>query len=170
MRAPLTDESLSLDPIIEVDQSSNTERALTVEATLFYADRASKRKSEIDQLAATISQRQDRLCLINDLICDLNHLPNNQKDVDLSQHPQIQEKLQVLKELGANISMDKILERDSLIETLHLTSDSWHKINENERQKIEIFMRELHTIFGMLKNLEGNEKQAKRAAILAMKG
>ena len=148
--------------------------AITPEFMAFYAKRASDTKTKIDKLGSEISQRQDKMRLINDLIAEINNLTDAKQNLDISKHPEIQEKLRVAKELGVKLNLGKTkfdsMERDRLIENLHLQGDSWDKENKNQTQKMDILVKELDRIMMLLKEVQKNENQAKRGATAGIKG
>ena len=121
--------------------------AISPEALKFYAERYREEKEKVDRLAAETHQRQDKLRLINDLICAINNLTDNNNALDLSKNPALQEQLRVAKELGANINADKLtfnpIERDRLIQNLQLKTDEWDKDNRTQTQKMEILVKDL---------------------------
>jgi chromosome segregation ATPase len=143
--------------------------AITPEALLYYAQRASEMKTEIDKLGAEVSQRQDKLRMINDLIADINNATDATQCLDLTQHPEILEKIRVAEQLGVKIIVAKLhyssMERDRLIGNLHLCGDNWDKLNKNITQKMEIRIKELDRIMMLLKDIQKNEKQAVQGAL-----
>lgn len=148
--------------------------AITPEVFKFYAQRANEAKDKIDRLGAEIHQRQDKMRLINDLICDINNLTDDKNELDISQNLELQEKLRVAKELGANINADKLkftpIERDRLIQNLNLKAEEWDKSNRTETQKMEIHVKELDRIMMMIKEVQKGEDRPKRSATAGMKG
>jgi hypothetical protein len=169
-----TEEPL-IDPSLTISTMSNgLEPALTPQVMAFYATRAADTKTKIDQLGAEISQRQDKMRFINDLIADINTLTDSKKCLDLSKHPEIQEKLRVAKEMGININVDKVKfnseERDGLIQNLHLKGKNWDDENKTQTQKMDIYIKELDRVMMLLKEFQKSESQSKRGALAGIKG
>ncbi len=148
--------------------------AITPQVMLFYAQRGADMKSKIDQLGAEISQRQDKMRLLNELIAAINNLTDDKNGLDLSKNLDIVEKLRVLKELGVTIPEGKLkfssTERDRLVENLHLHGDSWDKENKTQTQKMEICIKELDRVMMLLKECQKCENQGKRGATAGIKG
>lgn len=148
--------------------------ALTSEITKFYVLRASDRKHKIDSLAAEIYQRQDKIRLINDIISEINCLTDEKNSLDISQNGELLEKLKIAKELGVKIKDDQVkfnaIERDRLIENLHITTDSWDKENRYQIQKIEIHVKELDRLMMLLKDIDRKEDQTKRPILAGIRG
>jgi len=148
--------------------------AITPEVYKFYANQATKMKNKIDQLAAEVHQRQDKMRLINDLICEINNLTDEKNEIDFSQNPELQEKLRIAKELGANINADKLkfnsVERDRLVQNLQLKAEEWDKENRTQTQKMEIHVKELDRIMLMIKEVQKCEDRPKRSATAGIKG
>ena len=148
--------------------------AITPEVFKLYAQRANETKEKIDRLAAEIHQRQDKMRLINDLICDINNLTDDKHELNLSQNLDLQEKLRIAKELGANINAEKLtyspVERDRLLQNLNLKAEEWDKTNRTETQKMEIHVKELDRIMMLIKEVQKGEDRPKRSATAGMKG
>ncbi len=145
--------------------------SLTEITRLLYLQRASETKDKIDILGAEINLRQDKVRFINDLICDINNLTNDENGCDLTA---LQDKLSIAKELGVNISTDKLtlnsLERDRMIQNLHLTGEGWDKENRSETQKMEVCVKELDRIMMLLKEIQKSEDKPKRSSLAGIKG
>lgn len=148
--------------------------AIIPEVFKFYAYHATKTKENVDQLAAEVHKRQDEMRVINDLICAINNLTDENNALDLSNNQELQEKLREAKELGANINADQLkfspVERDRLIQNLHLKADEWDKTNRTQIQKMEIHVKELDRIMMMIKEVQKGEDRPKRASNQAIKG
>ena len=148
--------------------------SITLEMRKFYAFQASEMKNQIDRFAAEISQRQDKMRLINDIIAEVNNLTDEKNSLDIGQHADLLEKLQVARELGVKIKEDQTkfngIERDRLIENLHLAADSWDKENRHQTQKMEILVKELDRLMIILKDVDRKEDQAKRPMLAGIRG
>jgi hypothetical protein len=167
-------QEVPVDSEIMVGLNDQAEPSITSEVMKFYTDRATDMKINIDQLGAETSLRQDKMRLINDLITEINLLTDEKHGVDFSQNVELQEKFRVAQQLGVKINADKTkfssVERDRLIENLHLTGDSWDKENKSQTQKMEIYIKELDRVMMLLKEVQKNENQAKRGATAGIKG
>lgn len=150
------------------------ESSVTQEMVRFYALQAVHMKSKIDLLAAEIHQRQDKMRLINDIIAEINNLTDEKNGLDISQNADLLEKLQVAKDLGVKIKDDQVkfnaIERDRLVENLHLAGDNWDKENRHQTQKMEIIVKELDRIMMILKDVDRKEDQAKRPMLAGIRG
>lgn len=171
------------EPLINVDhvdtdsaiqEKSRNETAITPEVHAFYIARATTMKEKIDHLGAETSQRQQRMSLLNGLIAEINNLTDKNNHVDISENFQVQEQLRVARELGVKIIENKVkfdaVERDRLIENLHLALDGWDKENRNQTQQMEIYIKELDRVMMFLKEVQKGEHQARRSAIAGIKG
>lgn len=151
-----------------------SEPSLTEQILRFYMGEAQKMKNKVDLLAAEINQKQDRMRLINDIISEINNLTDEKNALDIGKNDELLEKLLIAKELGVKIKDGQIkfnpIERDRLIENLHLAADSWDKENRFQTQKMEIHVKELDRIMLMLKDVERKEDQSKRSMIAGIKG
>lgn len=172
---PLNNNVQSED--VEIQFVSNLrplEPAVTPEMMRFYALQAANMKSQIDLLSAEINQRQDKMRLINDIIAEINNLTDEKNGLDISQNADLLEKLQVARQLGVKIKEEQVkfsaIERDRLIENLHLSGDSWNKENQHQTQKMEIHIKELDRIMMILKDVDRKEDQAKRPMLSGMRG
>ena len=167
-------EELPVDTDLMVYMNDHEDSAVTPEVMAFYAERATEMKNKIDQLGAETSLRQDRMRLINDVIAEINSLTDEKQCLDISQQIELQEKIRVVQQLGVKITEGKTkfsaIERDRLVENLHLQGDSWDKENKNQTQKMEIYIKELDRVMMLLKEVQKNENQAKRGATAGIKG
>jgi|GEM_PF-2347256 len=167
-------ETSETSELIGLSNGRASPPSLTSEILKFYALQAGKMKEKVDALAAEINQRQDKMRLINDIIATINHLTDEKNGLDISQSPELLEKLQIAKQLGVKIKDGQLtfnsIERDRLIENLHLAGDSWDKENRTQTQKMEIHVKELDRIMIMMKDIEKKEEQAKRPMLSGIKG
>jgi len=140
----------------------------------FYHNRFNVMKGDIDELAAEIHQRQDKMRLINELMTDINNLTDKDSGaLDFSKNPELQEKLKLANALGANINVSQsydINERVRLIENLHLKADEWDKDNRTQIQKLESKTRELDRILMMVKEVQKCDDRMKRSCTAGIKG
>jgi len=162
---------------VELTNSVNERRSgisLTDEMRKFYAFHAEQMKGKIDAHAAEVHQRQDKMRLINDIIAEINNLTNESNGLDISQNTDLLEKLQIAKDLGVKIKENQTsfnaVERDRLIENLHLAGDSWDKENRHQTQKMEIVVKELDRLMMILKDVDRKEEQAKRPMLAGIRG
>lgn len=166
-------ENASVENVNLVQQYRSTP-SLVNEVMRFYMGQATNVKDKIDQLAAEINQRQDRMRLINDLISEINNLTDETNALDISKNDELMQKLKIAKELGVKIKDGQVkfnpIERDRLIENLHLAADSWDKENRFQTQKMEIYVKELDRILLILKDVDKKEDQAKRPMIAGIRG
>jgi hypothetical protein len=151
-----------------------SQSSVTDEMRRFYALQAEHLKSRIDTLAAEIRQRQDKMRLINDIVAEINNLTDEKNGLDISQNTDLLEKLQIAKDLGVKIKDGQTkfnaLERDRLIENLHLAGDNWDKENRHQTQKMEIVVKELDRIMMILKDVDRKEDQAKKPMVAGIRG
>jgi hypothetical protein len=148
--------------------------SVTQEMKTFYALQATHLESKAKILAAEIRQRQDKMRLINEIVAEINNLTDEKNSLDISENVELLEKLEIAKELGVKIKDGQTkfnaLERDRLIENLHLTADNWDKENRHQTQKMEIVIKELDRLMMILKDVDRKEDQAKRPMVAGMRG
>lgn len=171
--------SITLDPEHHV-QSSHTSHqhlpntSVTDQVRKLYIFRAETMKNSIDTHAAEVQQRQDKMRLINEVICEINHLTDANNSVEMKESAKLLENIEILKELGVKLKENQTtfcaIERDRLIENLHLAADNWDKENRHQTQKMEIIIKELDRLLMILKDVDKKEDQAKRPIIAGMKG
>lgn len=145
----------------EMDASlQNKQQNNVIAIKEFYLQCMAETKEKVDRLGAEVTQRQDKMRLLNDVIVEINNLTNEKNELNISKEIKLQEKIRVLQELGVNIKGDKLqfnaIERDRLLENLHLTCNNWVNENKNQTQKIEILMKELDRVMLLLKEAEKN--------------
>lgn len=169
----------SLDPQTEIDSidalsEKQPQHSVTSEARKFYAYQTEGIKDKIDLIAAEIHQRLDKMRLINDIIAEINNLTDEKNGLDISQSPELLEKLQIAKDLLVKIKDGQTkfndLERDRLMENLHLAAENWNKENHHQTQKLEIFHRAIDRIILMLKDVNRKEEQIMRTMIAGQRG
>lgn len=178
IRHSLEDAAAQAEEVIaQICTGRKFANAITPDMVRLYAYKATEVKGKIDDLGASVSQRQDRMRLLNDVISSINSLTNENNELDLTDNDELQNKLAVAVSLGVNIPKydeKKIkfntLERDRLIENLHLASDGWDKENKNQTQKMEILIKELDRYMMMLKEISKDEKQTKSMMTREMAG
>lgn len=102
-------------------------------------------KDKVDNLGAEIAQRQDKIKLLHQILQAINKL-SNEKGLDISQQTELQEKLKVAKELGVDISIDRMnynaQERDFLKESLCMAADDFNNENKLQQQKMNVLSQE----------------------------
>lgn len=174
----LSDEPTKL--IIRMrEQINDLDRSpITPAVYKFYANQATEIKKKIDQLAAETQQRQDKVNELNKLICAINKFTDEKNELDLNKlNPgdkrELQEKLRMAKELGADINVDRLKfnsnDRDRLIRNLDIKADEWNKDNRTQTQKLDICAKELDRILLMLKDINKGEDRSKRGATSGIK-
>jgi len=144
------------------------------ETIKMYAEFATTIKNKIDNFGAEISQRQDKMRLINEIIAEINQNTSDKNEIDLTNNASLQEKLNKAKELGVKTLDGKMKlkssEKDRLMENLHLAADSWDKENKNQMQQMEICMKKLDQVMMMAKEIQKCENQPKRSMLAGIKG
>ncbi len=124
-------------------------------------------------MAAEVSQRQDKLHFLNDLITEINSLTGEDNGLDITDNEELQKKMAAARELGVKIPDQMKFnpkQRDRLVENLHLSADHWDKDNKKQTQKMEILIKDLDRTLMLLKEVQKAEKQPKQAMTSGMKG
>ncbi len=137
-------------------KKSHIEPGITHHIMKYYGQRTVETKSKIDQHAAEISQRQDKMRLLNELMAEINNLTTDQNELDIRNHPDIQEKIDVLRKLGIKIPENKwqfnAVELIRLNENLQLGADNWDKENKSQTQKLERVAQHLGQLMILMKD------------------
>lgn len=159
---------------IEMSIDNDMSTALTTEMIKLYAHKASEIKGKIDVIGAEVSQRHEKMRAVNDLIIAINNVTDDENGIDITDNEEVLEKMRIVKELGVKIPERQLqfnsLQRDRLIENLHLTADSWDKENKTQTQKMEICMREVDRYMMILKEISKDEKQIKQGMTKGISG
>ncbi|WP_075882738.1 hypothetical protein [Candidatus Protochlamydia sp. W-9] len=152
---------------------------VTLEAVVFYASESEKIKKKIDHLAAEVSQKQDRIKFVNEIIQEINNAidPTTGK-VDLRNKAEFLEKLNTAKGMGINIPMDSKTEhpkahfnaeeRERFLQNLGLSADAWDKENKQHTQKMQMYLDESNRYLTLATQAMKYEDKPKRAALAAM--
>lgn len=168
-----TDPNENIDPNYSVERGPSS-TAVTHEMRKFYASQAEKRKRDVDALAAEVHQRQDKMRLVNDIIAKINTLTKEDNSVDITQDPELVQLLQLARDNGVQIKEQQTsfngLERDRLIENLHLAADSWDKENRSNTHRMEVIIKELDRLMMILKDIDRKENQAKHPMLAGIRG
>jgi len=153
------------NPIDLHEPSPNTTLALY--GLLIFTKQAGKLKDDVAEKGAEISQRQEKIKFIHQILQAINKL-STEEGLDIREHPDIQEKLKVAKELGIDFDENKLqftpIDRDFLKESLLLTEDELSNDNKMETQKMQKLIQAadhwLTLANLLLKNTERNNKSS----------
>ncbi len=145
---------------------------VTIEAVKFYAQQGKEMKSKIDALAAEVKQRQQKIKFAQEIMQELNNSIDGNGKLDISQKPELLEKLRVAKEMGINIPVDKSTfssdEKDRLMQNLGLSVDAWDKENKQDTQKMQIYLDESNRYLTLATQAMKYEDKPKRASLAGM--
>lgn len=138
-----------------------------------YTYHTKKIKDEVDQIAAEIEQRQERIKLMHELIQVFNRLNHAETGVDLSNEPEIQKKLDVARKLGVQIPGDQLSfdsrESGYIIENLHLSADDCDRDNKTQAQKMQVLIQESDRLMMLANFLVKSAHRMKRTVLEAMR-
>lgn len=155
---------------------------VTIEAVKFYAQQGKEMKSKIDTLAAEVTHRQQKIKFIQEIMQELNNSIDSTGKLDITQKPELLEKLRVAKEMGTSIPMDAKStdshplckskfssdEKDRLIQNLGLSIDTWDKENKQHTQRMQIYLEESNRYLTLATQAMKYEDKPKRNAISSM--
>jgi hypothetical protein len=154
---------------------------VTIEAVVFYAAESQNIKKKIDQLAAEVSQKQERIKFINELIQEINNsIDPTTKHCDLRNNPEFLEKLKVAQEMGIKLPMDNKAgagqfkahfdpeERENLVQNLKTSASTWDSENKQHAQRMQIYLDESNRYLTLATQAMKYEEKPKRAALAAM--
>lgn len=153
----------ALAPLSSLMKQNNP--ALTPQAFAKWMESYDKIKSTIDEKAAEVSLKQDKIRFVNDIICELNSLVDDKEGLNLTTEKTLLEKMEkAVTDLGIKLPLNKTqfspLEFTRLIQNLNLAIDGWDKENKTEMQKIETQTKMLDRMMMILKSIEKSESQA----------
>lgn len=139
--------------------------AVTPVATLAALSQAAESKEMIAKLGAEMQLRLEQTHHLIHVISEINNLTEDSGACNLSQ---LQEKLQIAKELGANIDHTKTsynsAERSRLIENLNLTKKGLELDNTAALQKMETHKQTYEHLLMFARDTEKKEDRAIRSA------
>jgi hypothetical protein len=149
-----------------------------LDAVKFYAHHGSIVKGKIDGLAVDIRECHEKIKNAHAIIQALNNLAADDGSVNLNGHEDIKQLLQIAKDSGVNIPMKgegiktefTYVQRDRLIENLHLSADEWDKETKNYSQKMQVHMQESERYLMLANQVLKYENQPKKSAIAGIKG
>jgi hypothetical protein len=155
-----------------------------IEAVKFYAHHGRLAKDKIDNIAAEVSQKQDKIKFIHEIIQEINNSITDSNDLDISKNEKLLEKLRIAKEMGVNIPLDakssdsNILakksyssgERDRLLENLHLSADMIDKEIKQLTQKMQIYIQESDRYLMLANQVLKYENKAKEKSLRGIAG
>lgn len=158
------ENEIQLDEIIsEETQKGKGIVGLGVE---IHAYHSAKIKEKVDDMAAEISQRQDRIKLLHEIIQAFNRLTNEKDGIDLTNEPELQKKLEIARQLGVEIPADlqKFTNRESayIIENLHLSADDFDRENKTQSQKMQVLIQESDRLLMLVNFLLKSDDRTKR--------
>ena len=183
---PVLDSILStvLDPLIEArNNGQHLADAILMDAVKFYAGHGARIKNDIDLMGAEIQHRQDKIKILYGLIQDINSAIDANNALDISKNPDILEKLKKAQELGVNIPLDPkskpdnpilktkytTVEKDRLLENIHLLADTMDKDGKSQTQKMQVLMQESDRYLTLANQIMKYEDKPKRSSISGMR-
>ncbi|MBA2368638.1 MAG: hypothetical protein H0V82_06405 [Candidatus Protochlamydia sp.] len=155
---------------------------VTLDAAKYYAQQGLAVKGKIDVLAAEVKQRQQKINFAYGIIQDINNIIAEDGSLDLSNHPELRERMIVAKTMGINIPMHTNSteenpicknnfsndERERLLQNVNLSTSSWEMDNKQSTQKMQIYLDESNRYLTMVMQAMKYEDKPKRASIQGM--
>lgn len=135
----------------ELDKNTN----IVSYAMKLYTYQTGKIKQSVEQHAAEILQKQERIKLLHDIIQKFNRLSNESEVVDISSNRELLEKIALAREIGVEIPEKTSFssrEMNYLLENLHMKADDFDKENKVLTQKMHVLIQESDR-FLMIANL-----------------
>lgn len=132
-------------------------------AFLLHQDFYKRLKEDILKQAVEVEDRKNKIKFIHTIMQDINNYMDDQHTLDLTQHPELQEKLKAAKEMGVNIFADQVkftsFQTTRLIDNLNTTLENWDTDNRTQLITIErIFKESEHTLLLLKAFLSMNER------------
>lgn len=151
-------ETMGIPPEQALEDSCVLQRAF-----LLHQDFYKRLKEDIQRQAVEVEDRKNKIKFIHTIMQDINNYMDDQHALDLTQHPELQEKLKAAKEMGVNISIDQIkftpFQATRLIDNLNTTLENWETDNRTQLITIErIFKESEHTLLLLKAFLSMNER------------
>lgn len=156
------------DLLVEMRDQTKSQ-TITPQMMAFYAKQYDKSKVQVDQNAAEMQLLQDKIRLLSDLITDVNNLTDKTTHgLDLTNHPEVQEKIRVAKELGVKIKDDLLNldadDRHLLLDHLNLKADEWNFDINTKTQTLNALQKHLERILILMNEVrKGQDRQVKAA-------
>lgn len=142
-KAPLSLDLENIDIDLQTEETSNY--ALGTYGLEMYAYQSAVLKEKVDGIAVEISQRQDKIKLLHQILQAINKL-SDENGLDISKHPEVVTKLKIAKELGIDLDETQLKftlqERDFLKESLHMSAEDFNNENKLQTQKMQVHIQE----------------------------
>lgn len=174
MGETLRASTLDIDESNEVDLQTEQAKkyALGAYGLEVYTRQAGIIKEKIDKVAAEISQRQERIKLLHQILQGINKL-SDENGLDISKHPELMAKLKNAKELGIDINETQTKfsgqERDFLKETLHMAAEDYTNENKVQTQKMQVLIQESDRWLMLANAMVKTDERIKKRIIERMK-
>lgn len=170
---------INVDTDLKINENTPAHQNIAYEIKLLYLVILAERTKKMLEDHAEISQRQEKVRFINNLMIELNDLrdpatDSQKKILDISQTTaELQEKFRAAREMGVKIPESKLkfdaAECDHLMTNLKRTLDDWKDTNNEGMHKLGKYQQEIDQLMLMLKEAEKTENQSKRSAIQEIK-
>jgi hypothetical protein len=166
--------ALELEENAEINlQSDEANRyALGTYGLEIYTHQTAILKDKIDGMALEISQRQDRVKLIHEILQSINKL-SDENGLDISKQPELTAKLKVAKELGIDLDEGKkkftTQERDFLKESLHMAAEDFNNENRVQTQKMQVLIQESDRWLMLANSMIKTDERVKKRIIEKMR-
>ncbi len=137
---------IDLDEDLEIEHAKESARhGLAIYGLEVYTHQTAILKDKIDAMALDISQRQDKVKLVHEILQAINKL-SDEKGMDIGKQTELIAKLKVAKELGIDIDPTQTKfttqERDFLKESLHMAAEDFNNENKLQTQKMQVHIQE----------------------------
>lgn len=159
-----------------VDSKSNKPELPVKTLSKLYSAEYADKKKKIDTTSAEITQRNDKIRYLHDIISELNSLIDAKKDhVDLTGQDELLSKLKIAaEELDVKLPEIKLklnqVEQNLIIGNLTRKTEDWDKQNKTDMQTVEKYTKHLDMLIMLLKSCEKADHQAKIGHARAIKG
>lgn len=143
-RSPL---KVDFEEEVAIDFSSKDveKYALSAYGLEIYTHQSAILKEKVDEIALDISQRQDRIKFLHEVLQAINKL-SDENGLDIGKHSEMISRLKIAKEFGIDLDPGQTKytaqERDFLKESLHMAAEDYNNENKLQTQKMQMLIQE----------------------------
>jgi hypothetical protein len=116
------------------------------EAFFLHMSRVRYLREQLDQHAVILRERQNRIKFVHEIMQEINNKMDEKGTLDISNHPDLQTRLKIAKDMGVNILADQTKftthQCNRLMDNLNYTVGDWEMENTTDLKKIQNFYTE----------------------------
>lgn len=168
MSNQLAPTNFNIEKIDPTNKSVHEKGAMAIYGLLIFTQQAGKVKNSVSEKAAEITRDNDKIKLIQDILRKISKLSND-KEIDLNQHPEIQEKLKIAKEFGVEFDEKNLklnfTDQTFLKDSLKAVEDELVSNNKLQTQRMQMLIQEAERWMTLANTLVKNTDRNTRSYI-----